>query len=468
MPITFGTDGWRAIIADEFTFENVRIVVQAIANYLKNHNKTSRGIIIGYDARFLADEFAKEAAKVLTANNISILMADRDTPTPALAFAIKAKNADGSIVFTASHNPGNYCGLKFIPETAAPAPKEITVEIENNVSSLLKNKTAVSYTSQIEIKTFDPREDFFKQVRKLVDFDSIKKKKLKIVYDPMYGSGRGYLDNLLEEAGCDVIRIRNWRDPLFGGKSPEPKASTLEELAKKVLSEKADLGLANDGDADRYGVIDENGRYVLPNEVFLCIFNYLVKKGRRGALVKTVSVTHIIDKIAQKYGIKVFETPVGFKHIGEVMLKEDVLVGGEESSGFSIQGHIPEKDGIVAGMLLVEMMVYFNQPISKIIQDIKNEFGEFYNGRDDLHLNGTKEVVEKFRNNPPKEIAGIKIKEVIKKDGAKVILEDGSWFLIRPSGTEPLLRIYVEAYQPEKISLILPSLKKCILGMAKS
>ncbi len=457
--IKFGTDGWRAIISDEFTFENVRKVAQAIALYLSGKGQVARGkkiIIIGYDARFLADKFALEIAKVMKENGISSLITERDCPTPLVAWSVKDKKALGAIMLTASHNPPQYCGIKFIPDYCGPANEEITKKIEEN----LKCQGSRVKGQEGTIEHFEPREHYFSYIEKFINVDVIKEAKLKVLYDPMYGSGRGYLDKLLQSYGCQTDEIHNYRDVLFGGQNPEPGDSELTELKAKVLEMKKDVGLANDGDADRFGVVDERGNFLDANKVIPLLFEYFVTKGSRakgqGSVVRSIATTSLIDEIAKEHDIKVHETKVGFKYIAEIMMRESVIIGGEESGGLSVAGHIPEKDGLLADLLVIEMLAKTKKPLSQLWRELTKKYGpyEFKRGKFKTTDEKKKALMEKLRKTPPNELGGMKVKEVKTIDGVKMVLEDGSWLLVRPSGTEPVLRIYYESKNPETLDLI--------------
>jgi len=456
MAIKFGTDGWRAVISDEFTFANVRIVAQAIANYLHNHNLERKPLIVGYDPRFLADKFAEEVAKVMQSNCISCLLVERDTPTPVVAFEVKDKSASGAVMITASHNPPQYCGLKFIPEYAGPASGEITREIEKYLSSP-EVQYGVQCVGTASLEKFDPRERYLKSLEGLIDASVIKKAKLKVVYDPMFGCGRGYVDKALERFGAKVEVINGERDPLFGGRLPEPVEENLEELKERIEESKADLGLSNDADADRFGVIGEDGTYYNANDVVSMVALYLIEdKGYSGAIVRSVATTHMLDKIASMHKLELFETPVGFKHIAEKMMKEKVVIGCEESGGLSIMGHIPEKDGILADLLVTEMVAKKKKPLSEIFADLQNKIGKHYSKRINLEVSEEKKksLIGSLRAKPLKEIAGLQVAEVRTIDGVKLVLRDGSWVLMRPSGTEPLLRVYIESQDKNRVGEI--------------
>ena len=460
--IKFGTDGWRAIISEEFTFANVRKVAQAIAEYLKNHKLVNKELIIGYDPRFLADKFAEEVAKVMAFNGISCVLSEADIPTPVVAFEVKDRSASGAVMITASHNPPQYCGIKFIPGYAGPASEEITSEIESYIKKGIEPKVSDKRGS---VQRFDPRKRYFKSLELLVDKEIIKKAKLKIVCDPMYGAGRDYLDNILQDFGCVTEEIHGYRDVLFGGGSPEPSEETLRELQDMVKEGKFDLGLALDGDADRFGVVDELGNFLSANQVFALVFKYLVdSRGFTGEVVRSVATTHMIDRIAESHDIKVNETPVGFKHIAKLMMTKDIIIGGEESGGLSIKGHVPEKDGILACLLIAEMVARLKKPLSKIYLELSKEVGPCVDKKISLRMEEEKKkkFMEILLKTPPEKIAGIKVGERNLLDGVKFILMDGSWLLARPSGTEPLIRVYFESSSAERIDKMQEDLSEIV------
>ncbi|OGH99963.1 MAG: phosphoglucosamine mutase [Candidatus Melainabacteria bacterium GWF2_37_15] len=462
--IKFGTDGWRAIIAEDFTFDNVILVTKAIAGYIKKHYDPSKPVIIGYDTRFLADKFALRAAETLNKLGLNVKITDSDAPTPVVAFAARNLNSAGALMFTASHNPPEYCGIKYIPDYAGPATKDITDVIVSNV----ENETFPDEVATPGItEKFDPKPDYFNFIKGLVDLYAIKNAGIKTFYDPLFASGRGYFDTILKDAGCDVTSINNWRDPLYGGGMPEPKEKFLGELKKLVLENSPAVGFSNDGDADRFGVIDEKGNYITPNEVIAILFRHLIKnKGKKGSVVKTVATSQMIDKIAALYGVKVHETPVGFKWVGQIMRQEDVIIGGEESGGLSIIGHIPEKDGILANLLILEVMAYEKKRLYEIVEELKQEIGVHYlNYRLDLHLTEAlkESAMNMFLNNPPQQVGNIKITRESKLDGVKFYFEDNnSWMLVRPSGTEPLLRIYFETDSQEKLDTMVKDIQALV------
>lgn len=462
--IKFGTDGWRGIIADDFTFPNVRKVTRAIASYLETAYTKDRPVLVAYDTRFLADQFARTAAEVLADLGWTVKITDQDCPTPVIAYNARHLNSAGALMFTASHNPAPYCGIKYIPDYAGPATPEITDTIVANIEGADDSPPSSSRASQIS--TFDPKPDYLQFIYTLLDVERIRSAHLKVKYDALYSTSRGYLDTVLEHCGCELESFHTYRDVLFGGGMPEPKGEQLVGLVEVVKQDRADLGLATDGDSDRFGIVDEKGNVLSPNTVLLLLARHLIKnKGKSGAIVRTVATTHLLDNFAAKYGLEIYETPVGFKYIGEKMRETAVLIGGEESGGLSVLGHIPEKDGILADMLVAEAIAYEGKPLSQLVEEaIAEADGPLYNKRLDLHLNDAHKaaVMASFTQNPPTEVAGIKVKEVGRKDGVKLYLEEGSWVLLRPSGTEPLIRVYLETNSPEKQTQIATQMEQLI------
>ena len=465
--IKFGTDGWRGIIADDFTFANVCKVTRAIASYLETAYSKDRPVLIGYDPRFLADQFAQTAAQILADLGWTVKIVDRDCPTPVIAYNARLLNSAGALMFTASHNPAPYCGIKYIPDYAGPATPEITDTIVANIEGA--SDAPPTGKNKDKISTFDPKPEYLKFIYTLLDVERIRSAQLKVKYDALYSTSRGYLDLVLDHCGCQTETFNATRDVLFGGGMPEPKAEQLVGLVKAVTSDRADIGLATDGDADRFGVVDEQGNVLTPNTILLLLARHLIKnKGKTGAIVRTVATTHLLDNFANKYGLEIYETAVGFKYIGEKMRETDVLIGGEESGGLSIIGHIPEKDGILADMLVAEAIAYEGKPLSQLVEEaIAEADGPLYNQRLDLHLNDPHKaaVLDFCTKTPPTEVAGIKVKEVGRKDGIKLYLEEGSWVLLRPSGTEPLMRVYLETNSIEKQGKIAAAMEAMIAKM---
>ena len=466
--IKFGTDGWRGIIADDFTFPNVRKVTRAIASYLETAYSKDRPVLIAYDTRFLADQFALKAAEVLVDLGWNVKITDRDCPTPVIAYNARYLNSAGALMFTASHNPAPYCGIKYIPDYAGPATPEITDTIVANIEKATDELPGKNPSGSIS--TFDPKPEYLRFIYTLLDIEKIRSANLKVKYDALYSTSRGYLDEVLQHCNCQLESFHAWRDVLFGGGMPEPKGEQLVDLVESVRSDHADLGLATDGDSDRFGIVDEQGNVLTPNTVLLVLARHLLKnKGKTGAIVRTVATTHLLDNFAAKHNLQIYETAVGFKYIGEKMRETAVLIGGEESGGLSIIGHIPEKDGVLADMLVAEAIAYEGKPLSQLVQEaIAEADGPLYNQRLDLHLTESHKVnvIDSFTKNPPTEVAGIKVKEVGRKDGIKLYLAEGSWVLLRPSGTEPLVRVYMETNSSTKLSQIAQEMQRAIDKLA--
>ena len=446
--IKFGTDGWRAVVGVDFTAENVEIVTKAIAKYVYDNFGIHKKIIIGYDPRNMAREFSGQCANILAELGFKVLYSKKVVPTPIIAF--NAKHMDAcAIMFTASHNPPEYLGIKFIPDYAGPATSDITDEIVANLDYGFERKI----TGTVEEVNFE--NAYFEHIRKLIDFDKIRQLNKNIIFDGLYSATIGYFDKLLCEADIKFNAIRMMHDINFGGGMPEPKPKFMSDLIELVKKTPNAIGFANDGDGDRFGVINENGEYVTPNEIIAILMLHLKKnKNLNGSLVKTVGASFMLDKVAEKYGIEVIETAVGFKHVGEAMRKHNPIIGGEESGGLSIQGHIPEKDGILANLLVLEAMAYENKTLVELQRDLENLAGcKFYNDRVDLKLETREEIekiIEKFKTTDT--FADMRVLRKDFKDGVKLYLEDNtSWILVRPSGTEPLLRIYFESDSLEKI-----------------
>jgi alpha-D-glucose phosphate-specific phosphoglucomutase len=472
--IKFGTSGWRGLIAADFTFQNVRLASAGVAAYLKEElskpdsalKDRKKVVIIGHDTRFLGREFAMTAAEVLTSHGINILLCDRDTPTPAISFSIRNLKALGGINITASHNPPEYQGFKYSNEKGAPATPEITKIIEQKIAALIEKRIGFSSSFPIiqKYKTFDPRPAYFNQIRKLICFDTIKKAKLSVAVDCMYGPGRGYLDVLLKEAGAKVTVFHDELNPLFGGHHPEPNAEGMREVSEFVASGGAKIGLGLDGDADRFGIVDENGQWLTPNQVLVLSLYHLKKnRGWEGAVVRSLPTTHQIDALAQWLGVKVHETPVGFKYIGALMESEPIIVGGEESGGLSVKGHVPEKDGILACLLMAELVATERMPLLKILKQIEKITGPFITTRINIKIDPAKkdEILKKLGSGIDK-IGSSKVEKVVTIDGYKFILQGGEWVAFRPSGTEPLFRCYIEARSEHRLKRLESACRKLL------
>lgn len=475
--IKFGTSGWRGIIADEFTFSNVRLVTQAIAQYLNKEadeqKKKQCAVIVGYDTRFLSERFARVAAEVLAANSVRALLTKRDTPTPVIAYEILRRNADGGINFTASHNPPAYNGLKFSPSWGGPALPQTTKAIEKSCRELkpgeIRTMTFESAQKQKLVEEIDPRPAYLRRVKELVDLGAIRKSNLKIASDMLNGTAAGYLDTLIDDAGVKQKVIRNYRDVLFGGHAPEPSEDNLKDLVAVMKKESCHLGLACDGDADRFGILDSDGSFISPNETIALLLYHLIKTRKwTGVAARSVMTTHLIDRIAEKFGVEVKVTPVGFKYIGEVMTGRpgDFIIGGEESGGLTIRDHVPEKDGVLACLLVAEMVAMARKPIRKIREEIEKLVGPVYNGRVNFHLtpDDMDDLRARISSKPPDRFAGIAVKDTITIDGYKYMLSDGSWLGVRLSGTEPVVRLYAESGSRAKLDKLVSAGKKFIQG----
>jgi alpha-D-glucose phosphate-specific phosphoglucomutase len=451
MAIKFGTSGWRGILAEDFTFPNARLVCQAIADYLKGQGIADRGVVIGYDTRFRSEAFAAAAAEVMAGNGIHSYCTGRDCPTPVVSFAIRAGNHAGGVNITASHNPAEYNGLKFSPASGGPAPEAVTKPIETAANQLtptdVQRLPLKEARSRGLITEIDPRPGYFEHLKTLLDTGVLQKAGLRVAVDVLYGTGRDYLDAFLKDAGVEVELLHGYRDAYFGGQRPEPSAEFLGELSARIPAARAHLGLATDADADRFGVMDSKGRYHEANEVLALLLDYLIEtRGWQGGVARSVATTHLIDRVAAHYGRPVFETKVGFKFLGEYILSNQAVMVGEESEGFSMQNHLPEKDGILAGLLVAEMVARKGKDLAELLEDLFARVGPAHNRRVNLSLAPEiKGRLLKRLADPPRKFAGLAVSKHVTIDGHKFILEDGSWVCFRPSGTEPVVRFYLEA-----------------------
>jgi len=451
--IKFGTDGWRAIIADTYTLENVRILAQAVADYLASAKK----VAIGYDTRFMSAKFAEAAAIVLQNNGMEVILSDRPTPTPALSFVVKSRKLDLGIMITASHNPAEYNGFKIKNSSGGGASEEITGTVEG-----LLGKSAVKDSAPLEaIKTVDIIKDYVKFIRNYIDLKKIKNKKFKVLVDSMYGSGDSFIASVLKGTSIKIEFMRNTINPSFDGGRPEPVEENLKELKARVKKEKFDLGIALDGDADRIAAVAPGGIFIHPQKILGLLALHLNQDRHwSGGLVKTICGTTMMDNIAKFLGIKLYETPVGFKYISNLMETEDIVAGGEEAGGMGVKGYIPERDGTMAGLLLIEMMAYRNKNILKILDEAEKQFGKYYYVRQDFHLD---KRVEPKKENLPRELLGKKVVDIKDYDGIKLICADQSWLMFRGSGTEPIMRTYAEAKSLTRAKKLLALAKEIIL-----
>ncbi len=475
MTIHFGTDGWRAVISDTFTFANLRLVTQAIADAIASGQWLANGhrpatvdptrMVVGFDTRFLSDRYAVEAARVLAANGFHVHLTSADVPTPALSYAVHKLGAVAGLMITASHNAPRYNGIKLkAAYGGAAAPEQcrrVEVFLVDN-EARARGPNLMDYDRAREaglIERFNPTPAYFDHLRRLIDFDAIAENPQHLVADPMFGSGRGQLKGILKGTGCEVYEIRGEMNPGFGGIHPEPIERYLGALAGAIGAGHGQLGLATDGDADRIGAMDGRGQFVDPHRIMALSLRYLIEsRGLKGKVVKTVSTTQMVDRLAQKHSLKVIETPVGFNHIADLMLQDDVLIGGEESGGMSFKGNIPEGDGVLMGLLLVEMVASTGKALDQLVSELLDEVGPSHYARLDERLSrpiAKAAMVDQLKTEVPDSIGGVAVKSVETRDGVKYRLEDESWLLIRPSGTEPVLRIYAEASSPDRVEALL-------------
>lgn len=470
--VKFGTSGWRAILCDGFTFDNVRVVSQAIADHLKAEGVRGEGVIVGYDNRFMGDDFSKVVCEVLAANGVAAHLAPRSVPTPVISFDILHNKRMGGVNMTASHNPPKWNGLKFSPAWGGPALPETTGDIEKRANAGMSTGqwSFVDFDEAVReggILDHDPRPDYLDRIRSLVDFDVIKSAGMKIGVDPLFGTAVDYLDFLLEEAGCDVVSIHTNPDPLFGGRPPEPSEKNIPELISLVRDDASfALGLSTDGDADRFGVIDRGGVFIEPNYFLALLFDYLVRdRGFEGGVARSVATTHLVDAVAADLGRNVHETPVGFKFIGDLIRRGEVALGGEESAGLSIRGHVPEKDGILACLLAAEMVARRGVSLSEQLGALYGRVGRKLTRRVNLSFSVKEEEAVAARiADPPKNVAGRNVASIVTLDGTKLILDSGEWILVRKSGTEPVVRLYSESTDPGLLDEITEAGRSWLLG----
>lgn len=475
MPIHFGTDGWRAVISDSFTFHNLRMVTQAIADAVASGSWTNGNspegvdptrMVVGFDTRFLSDRYAQDVARVLAANGFTVYLSQADAATPAISYSVRNLNAIAGIMITASHNAPRYNGVKIKSAYGGSSLPEQCRQVEvylNDNESKARGPNLMDYEQALKNKQiirFNPIPAYNDHLRKLIDFDIIASNPPRFVVDSMYGAGRGVIRGILQGTGCEVHEIRGEMNPGFGGVHPEPIMRYLGALAGAIGAGMGSFGIATDGDADRVGAMDERGNFVDPHKVMALALRYLVEKRgwNQGSVVRTVSTTRMIDRLAKRYDLPMRETPVGFNHIADYMLKEDVLIGGEESGGIAFRGHIPEGDGILMGLLVVEMVACYGVSLYDLVQDLLREVGPAFYERTDLRLRHpvSKSVMtQKLVNDAPAQIGGEHIAEILTQDGVKYIMADDSWLLIRPSGTEPVLRVYAEGRTQEMVKALL-------------
>ncbi len=462
MSIRFGTSGWRAIIADDFTYKNVELVTEAICSYLKDSfSEDAKTMIVGHDSRFMGEKFSQVAAEIAKRKGFRVLLCNHPTPTPTISHAIRNNRAVGGMNFTASHNPPEYQGIKFSTADGAPALPEITKRIEETI----ENVPNVADAEGGSIEEFDPRSEYLDDLKTKINFDAIAQANGKFVYDALYGTGRGYLDKILRDYGLEVETLHDWRDVTFGGKSPEPSEKQVGELIEAVKTKGYTLGIATDGDGDRFGVIDSNGDFIQPNHLIAILTDYLAEsRGWTLGVARSVATSHLVDRVAKERGLKLYETPVGFKFIGELINKDEIILGGEESAGLSIRGHFPEKDGILACLLAVEAVTVRGKSLTEQLNELYARVGKLESGRIGVKLNA--EVAAKLKeklSQEPSEIGGRKIENINRMDGVKFFFTNGSWMLMRPSGTEPMVRIYAESEDKQELEVLLEQGRRYLL-----
>jgi len=474
-PIKFGTDGWRGIIAEDFTFDNVRICAQAVAEYLKQNRLDKQSLVIGYDTRFASEDFAAAAAEVIAGSNIKVHLCLKPAPTPVVSFAVPATKSAGAIVITASHNPGSWNGFKYKSQDGASAPGEITSQIEGNIASLtLKEREQGGGVKRLALDKalkkgvvdyLDPSPAYFDRLSHFVDVAELRRQKLNIMVDPMYGAGIGYFKTALQNGNLKITEINAERNPSFPQIQPEPIAKNLTKLSRLVVEQKADVGLATDGDADRIGIVDERGQFLTQHQVFALLCLYLLEvRGERGAVVRTLTSTMMLSRLGKLFGVTVYETPVGFKYVAPLMMEKNAIIGGEESGGYGFRGHVPERDAILAGLYFLDFMVKTGKTPSQLLDYLYSKVGPHYYDRRDFHISAAKRqtILHRLSSSSPDTVASSKVTKVDTTDGFRFFLGDESWLLIRFSGTEPLVRIYSEAESLERARALLDEGKKLI------
>lgn len=462
MTIKFGTDGWRARIAEDFTYANVEIVTQAVAEYVKSKNPEGPWrLLVGYDRRFASEWFAERVAEVLAGNGIFADLFSEDAPTPLISFEVKRRGLDGGVIITASHNPPAFNGYKFKAPYGGAATPKITNEIETFLGRNEPRRVPLEEARDLKLVDIIDQPNYYRRaLEDFVDIERLQKSEGLVIADPMHGTGGRWIERLVEGGRLRVETIRANRDPLFGGVFPEPMPQNLALLSETIRARAALIGLVTDGDADRVGAMDERGEYINTHQILCLLLLHLVRhRGARGSVARTFSQSVLVRRIAESYGFKLFETPVGFKHIGDIMLDpaNDLLIGGEESGGIGVKGHIPERDGVLNSLLLLEAVLAAGKPPSEVVRDLWREFGEFHFERRDLHIpiEAGQALIAHLKQTPPDVFAGYRVSSLTTLDGAKLIFADESWILFRQSGTEPLLRIYCEATSVEKMTTLI-------------
>ena len=463
-PIKFGTSGWRAVMAEEFTFLNVRRAVNGIARYVRSQQSTGARVIVGRDPRFLGETFCAMAAEILSGYRITPLVIVEPAPTPAIAYAVLRKKVAGAINFTASHNPPEYNGIKFSTADGAPALPEVTNRIEGEIARFDSEGAPDMSQSGAAPQALDPKPLYLARLAEIVDIKAIKNAGLRVVFDPLWGAARGYPDSVLRDAGVEAVTVHDCRDVLFGGHAPEPDDHLLNDLREKMRETDAGIGIATDGDADRFGIVDRDGTFFQPNYIIALLFDYLVEsRGWKNGVGKSVATTNLINALARHHGVELHETPVGFKYVGELIKQDKIAIGGEESAGLSIRYHVPEKDGVLAGLLCAEMVANRGKSLGEQLRELFAKVGSYYPRRENFRL--TPDIKAKFTEklqSDPREFSGRKVQEVVRKDGLKLVFEDGSWICYRLSGTEPVVRVYAEGRTEDGLEKLSAAAKQWI------
>ncbi|MBE0430782.1 MAG: phosphoglucomutase/phosphomannomutase family protein, partial [Dehalococcoidia bacterium] len=461
-PIRFGTDGWRGIIAGDFTFDNVRVCAQAVAEYLRQSGLEGQSLVIGYDTRFASEDFAAAAAEVLAGNDICVHLCPRPAPTPVVSFAVTATGSAGGIVITASHNPAAWNGFKYKSQDGASAPGETISKIEANIAALtevapLAGRGPAERVERLALDEalrkglvdyLDPFPAYCEHLGKFVDMEELRGQKLRVIVDSMYGAGSGYFRTILQGGDLTVTEVNGERNPSFPGINPEPIARNLGKLSELIVEQRADLGLATDGDADRIGIVDEKGQFLTQHQVFALLCLYLLEvRGERGAMVRTLTSTMMLSRLGKMFDVPVYETSVGFKYVAPLMMEKNALIGGEESGGYGFRGHVPERDAILAGLYFLDFMAKTGKTPSLLLDYLYSKVGPHHYDRSDFHISAAEReaVLDRLNSGLPDSVAGSRVTRVDTTDGFRLFLDDDSWLLIRFSGTEPLVRIYAEA-----------------------
>jgi len=463
--IKFGTSGWRAVVADEFTLSNVRRAVTGIARYISKQKPEGATLIIGRDPRFMGETFVDTAAAIALAHGIDAHVITDAAPTPAISYEVIRSHAAGAINFTASHNPPQYNGIKFSTPDGAPALPDVTKQIEAEIAAIPDDPELPAAGNKATRTEIDVRVTYLKRIAEIVDLAAIQKSGIKLVFDPFWGAARGYSDTLLRDHGIPVATVHDYRDVLFGGHAPEPDGELLDTCRAKMRETNAALGLATDGDADRFGIVDRDGTYIQPNYVIALLFDYLVEtRGWKNGVAKSVATTNMINALADHHHVELHETPVGFKYIGELIKQDKIAIGGEESAGLSVRHHVPEKDGVIAGLLIAEMVARRGYSVGEQLRALFGKVGSFFPQRENFRL--TPEVKQTFTKKlqtDPKEIGGRNVKQVVRTDGLKLIFDDASWVCYRLSGTEPVVRVYAESKSESDLHKLSEAAKRWVL-----